>query len=131
MHKKATIICEEWGDYETPKGWMKLSAEDKNEEDTERLLINKKVPADFMKRKKMSVARPKWKMYNDEDITKKSIIKCTNLCSGACVIADDLIDFILTIWSDGSSCSRSSLNSLHVMKYASSLPILLYFSLLL
>ena len=79
LNKKATVICEEKGDYETPKGWTKLSAEDKDEENTERLLLNKKVPVGFMKRKKMKMIQPKWRMYNDENITKKSVIKCTKI----------------------------------------------------
>jgi hypothetical protein len=79
LPKKATIISEEWGDYESPKGWNKLSAEDKNDEQTERLLINKKIPEDFMKRKKMGEVHPKYKMYNDEPITKKSVIKLTKI----------------------------------------------------
>jgi len=74
----ATIIVETHTE-EIPDKWTKIFAEDKNEDKTERILINKKEDARWIARKSTLDVESDWKLYNDEDITEDSNIQITKL----------------------------------------------------
>ena len=78
QHTDATIMVETHTD-EIPDKWTKIFAEDKNEDKTERTLINKKEDARWISRKSTLDIDSDWKLYNDEDITVDSIIQITKL----------------------------------------------------
>tara|TARA_R110001599_G_scaffold58535_3_gene161769 strand:+ start:551 stop:1984 length:1434 start_codon:yes stop_codon:yes gene_type:complete len=100
LDRKATVISEVAGVYDPPENWNKISAEYKGNEGVERLLINKEIPKELIKRKKMNIVKPKWKMYNDKNITKHSVVRLTKIKQDEAYYYRDL--FIHKLGSTGA-----------------------------